>query len=520
MSANRVEVEAFGMDALKKLMRDISGPSGRDFDHKPQVEYLESYFSTIKPLTMVIEHEYVDRDYLEDYSAYYVRCFQPYSRFCKRILFFEHPFKNEHFFELLKGTASSLTEDLLRDTFLGFIVLKPLPFTVIGRTCLKTYQNQGERSYPINRKYTVHLCGIDLTIDSLAFQEQDSVAAACATSALWSAFHATGYKFQHAIPTPIEITKMAASNEIGTGRTFPNDGLTLPQMAHAVRSVGLEPHTFASIEAITFKSSVYSYLSAGIPIVLAVKLWDTGSTPPTLVGGHAMAITGFGERTGTPPPAIPNQMLDESTQVNRVYVHDDGIGPFARMELDGVSVRTPEGDRFSLSTSWKSSGGTKGVVRAVPEVMIVPVYHKIRIPMRRIHTEVLQFDKLTETIRSQGFIPSLASRLSWKIQLTTSNEVKRDVASNRTMDADYRVDLLQTPLPRFMGRAFASCGSRPIVELLFDLTGIDQAKPFLTAIPHDLIFVGEIKTVANDPAVESKWSTSPAWNLYSWFKTH
>src|SRR5262249_17736969 len=98
----------------------------------------------------------------------------------------------------------------------------PLPRTIVGRTCLKTYPHDSRRDFPITRDYEANLFGMPLRVESLAFQEQDSVAAACATSALWSAFHGTGKQFQHPIPSPVEISKAATAHLPLDTRTFPN----------------------------------------------------------------------------------------------------------------------------------------------------------------------------------------------------------------------------------------------------------------------------------------------------------
>ena len=39
-------------------------------------------------VSFLVEFEYVDRDYLEDYSSYYVCCHHRYERFCIRVHFF------------------------------------------------------------------------------------------------------------------------------------------------------------------------------------------------------------------------------------------------------------------------------------------------------------------------------------------------------------------------------------------------------------------------------------------------
>jgi len=122
-----------------------------------------------------------------------------------RLHFFRQAFDEAAFIAILALDTEPLTPEWLQVAYIGFVVVKPLPFTAIGRTCLSTFPVDGQRLYPITRSYDVDLFGLHITVESLVYQEQDSVAAACATSALWSAFNATGKRFQHHIPSPVEI---------------------------------------------------------------------------------------------------------------------------------------------------------------------------------------------------------------------------------------------------------------------------------------------------------------------------
>ena len=78
-----------------------------------------------------------------------------------------------------------LDHALMQKTDIGFVVIKPLPKTIFGRTCLKTYDvDQGRRHY-ITRNYDINF--------------------------------------------PTEE------------RFIPNEGLGIDQMVHSIYSVGLEP---------------------------------------------------------------------------------------------------------------------------------------------------------------------------------------------------------------------------------------------------------------------------------------
>ena len=114
--------------------------------------------------------------YLGDYAEYYVRCFRDYPRKYVRLHFFRLAFSSEDFENCLLGKSGQADHESLQTDYLGFIVLKPLPRTIIGRTCLVTYPGEGRRHFPATRCYAANLFGLSLKVHhSLAFQEQDSV---------------------------------------------------------------------------------------------------------------------------------------------------------------------------------------------------------------------------------------------------------------------------------------------------------------------------------------------------------
>jgi len=228
---------------LESILAEFSGNPPSVVSKKTHLDYFKEYFGPIgvNARTIVVETPYVDRDFLEDFAAYYVKCFQPYERYCSRLHFFSLAFSETEFETLLAGDESALKKDALDEAYLGFVVVKKLPEAFIGRTCLRTYPDDGgRRHYPLRREYRANLFGLDLSVDSLAFQEQDRVVAACATSALWSAFQATGRLFHHKIPCPVEITQSATRRTPSVSRAIPNAGLTILQAAEAIKDLGLE----------------------------------------------------------------------------------------------------------------------------------------------------------------------------------------------------------------------------------------------------------------------------------------
>ena len=175
-----------------------------------RAQYLFGYLKDLGAQSILIERDYTDGDYLEDFAAYYVRCFQKYEKRCSRLHFFGSKLSEEDIVALAQGTAAEAKIEELKLSYLGFVVARPLPNAIVGRTLLRTYPpDNGRRHYTVVRRYVANVLGLEFMVESLPFQEQDTVLAACATVALWSAFQKTSELFGTPAPRPATITRTA-----------------------------------------------------------------------------------------------------------------------------------------------------------------------------------------------------------------------------------------------------------------------------------------------------------------------
>ena len=525
---DQFSVLPYSIDNLQKIFSEKTTASQQVIANKLHRFYFENYFDFVEAKTVLVENHYIDRDFLEDFSGYYVRCFADYSRKCSRLHFFDIVFDVTNFENLLLGNEESVDLASLQAGYLGFIVLKPLPLTIIGRTCLKVYPTAEEkpeisrRYFPTVRNYKANLFGVTLKVKTLAFQEQDRVAAACATSALWSTFQATGILFQHLIPSPVEITKSATINSQLLARSLPSQGLTAEQIAQAILSVGLEPLLFEASDGNLLKNTLYAYLRSKIPVLMIVSLFDMKSSFPNCLGRHAVVISGYCLGLQKTQPYGQSGFLLKASKIDKIYAHDDQVGPFARMTFDGVPVpiitNIGQEDFFSISTSWVSpSSGNIGDVRAVPDIALIPLYHKIRIPFEVIQALVLSFDAFLETLRNQANLP-LSQRIEWDIYLTSITEFKEEF-SRLNVNRDLpKIEILTEPMPRFLWRASAFNGNEVILDLLFDATDIEQGHFFVRAIEYQSDLSIYLRTISKEPSLEASFQGNPEWKILEWFK--
>lgn len=494
----------YSVEQFKEILLAFSDISIENLNEKLENRYFSDYFNRVDTQTIVIEKEYVNKDFLDDYANYYVKCFKHYNRFCTRLHFFNKPFTIKKINNLILKNCSNYESSVkdFQDSYLGFIVIKHLPKSIIGKTCLKTYPiEKTGRNFPVLRNYDIHLCGIPLKIKTLAFQEQDHVVAACATSALWSIFQGTGKLFHHTIPSPYEITKNATIDSPANTRTFPNNGLSLEMMAKAIKKISLEPLFISTINEDITQAATYAYLKAKMPLLMGFTIQN--KLTKKIIGKHAVALTGYrieSDKTSKLFKWTEKQtdygILLRSSKVSKVYAHDDQVGPFARMnfgEQTIIPINNENVPRFAMSTSWGMNGKTE-VCYAIPEALLIPTYHKIRIPFEHIFGQIYEFNNIIKS-----FVPynndaqKVFSNLEWDIYLTTVNDLKADIINNSIIDKDEKIRICKTNYPRFIWRSTISLGNTKLIDFLFDATDIEQNEYIFDIIAYNKEFLKVLK---------------------------
>lgn len=443
----------------------------------------------------LIEENYVDKDHLVDYSNYYARCHYPYSRFCTRVHFFKKLEKGSNQFEfsdkllskIIRGKGGDKLIDKVNSIYLGFIVLKEFKNdkTLIGKTCLVHYPESQDRKYGASRNYSVSLYGIPLSVRTMAFQEQDETIGMCASIALWSAFNITGIKYQHKIPSPSEVTKLALTE---TSYSRLNEGMTAEQIAVGISKVGLNPMIISPIGNRDLKSIIYAYLRAGIPVICGIWLFDeyiNGTVDPNSISYHAVTINGYSFENGCPDVVFDNDIRFYSNRMTKFYVHDDQLCPFAKMKITDTRKRMKNLEFKGIDTTWLTENhiekGLKEFKTAKVNTLIVPLDPKIRISYSEVLSE-LEFlsDKLSKVVELLG----AKIDFEWDIFLTDVSSFKKDVLSGPFFAE--KSDFLKKSYAKYLWRTKAVLNKVNLFEIIFDAT--DTAKGGIT---KDAIFYDE-----------------------------
>jgi hypothetical protein len=475
--------------------------------------YLKDYLASpdIDAKSIVIEDNYVSKDFLHDYTSYYALCFEPYPKICKRVHFFKNEFTKEELITALIDTQNIIEN--FWDNYLGFIVVKPIPVTIIGYTVLKTYsskQDFNERNFWGIREYVVHFYGTEIKIKSLAFQEQDSVLAACATTAIWSMLNKAALDVHTVLKSPSQITKDAGNVSPDGSRLFPNRGLNLLQICQAIFNSGLvsevkQPDYILKnnegepidrfVSSNYLKKILNAYSPIGIPIILVIRVPNGGDH-----GLHAITVSGFKQNA---PQSIPpkTEISWLSDNIEKFYAHDDQWGPFSRVEfLNEIELKTP----WTVFDPDKQSTFVSNIV--------VPIYPKIRISYEDIQVIVLGIDRILSFFFNNKNITDLV----WDIKIDLSENFKKKIKHSCLEQSD-KISRLTQSLPRYLWIASCYIATHKVFEFTFDATDVKNGmigEDLICYLPNSIKPILVSFLITNKPILQSLFNHMASLNYY------
>lgn len=559
----------YNFEALCHYISSVTNTEFQVVHTKKQLNYLNHYLThnQVSTKSVLVEHEYIEKSYLEDYADYFVRCFNDYGKKSTRIHFFSCEFSELEFSNLLAGGKGYQPErfsfrkklkqqknteyksrflihrelsktkndkqtsllNTLQENYVGYIVVRPIPRTFIASGAIKPYNYilDDDTKNVLLKNIQVNLFGIELQVEALPFQEQDRVVSACATSSLWTYLNAPIFNIKD-IPSPSAISKIAYSLPEAFKLDFHTSGLDPYSMSSIFRNLGLSPIEIGK-DVMSFdeadndnsltnrrnfirhlKEIVYSYNSFNLPIIMGLEVYERekGEEAFSYKGSHAVTIVGYSMNRGT-FIKLESEIDDidlKADDINYFYIHDDQLGPYARTEItnDNIKIKgAPQNEDSSersanshIKIKFFQSAPTDKERVYIPNLVMLGVYPKIRIPYIRVKNTCISFNERIVDLFSGGketsdalkkFINVSQKGFLWDIKLTTVNDLKkRIINTDKTQIVSNRLDLLSKSMPKYIWSAIAKDDSNKLLfEFLFDATDIQQGTVFLDTIYYD-----------------------------------
>ncbi|TPI39602.1 hypothetical protein FJW05_25300 [Mesorhizobium sp. B2-9-1] len=360
MAVSAILLDAAGWTQIETILQ-----AGQANPHI--VGNIVTHLRALAAQTVLLEDEYLDRDFTEAFAAYYARLFKRHSKLCKRLHFFRSDLTQ--IVGLASPTDIALQLQECATDYLGFVVLRPIHEAPLAQAVLQAPDTpaNSEGHVLVRARYQAHVLGAEFAIDTLPMTQQDQRIGACAQAAIWTVarhFHA-----RHKGPwiSTVGITEAAMTGEwASVASTIPNGSefLSLNGMVSALRAAGRKPLTYAATigsnppnwQGIRPTDVINRYIDSGIPVI--VGLGNLGADI-----GHAVVASGQVFSHGMPAAALPVRPT-RAAFCSAFYVNDDQQGPNRRM---AVAVGNALGE-----TPYNVHANVISLIIPLPDKVFVP----------------------------------------------------------------------------------------------------------------------------------------------------
>lgn len=471
-----------GRADIELTLRDAVPIKGR-VPEAPQIHYLAGYLiHYLNAKSAIIEREYIDRHFLGEYIAHYASLLRPPpTPRSTRVHFFSDVIESEDIDRHLEAGDGEAMERWLQQSYLGFVVLRPLAQAPVGRTILARATDLDSRCFaPASGRHRVHLFGCELVVEGLPFQQQDEAVGACATTAVWSMLAGCVRRDGGRPPTPLQVREAAERHE----RTL-LPGLNIQQIANAIRAFDRRPVQFYAVEGRDhFMMQLRCYLKSGLPVLLHV---NRGGKEP-----HAIVATGF--RDGDDDLPAGDLVFNSAKTVihtkgmARIYAHDDNDGPYGRFIVD---VPAPGENPILHDVAYSKNGEPIRDPRGTLEKGIVALYPKVRLSAVSLLEVAAKWCRLITTVCGESISEHGSLRVECRFEL---NGTYLRELHEAPIDLERKRRLLTSTLSRYVGLVHFTLNDLPVLDLLCDTTDIDRRDPVLIAVPFD----DRVKQVAEE----------------------
>ncbi len=419
-------------------------------------------------LWSIIEFPYVDKMYRDTYYHYYASKSKNYDRDTIRLSFF----LKETDLERFRGEGDIAD---LRDSYAGFIIIRPTFPKIIGRSAIAPKALRNNDFLCCTSPIAATVNNIKMKVRAFPHASQDSQAIVCAETTIWSLFEYFGNKYVDYGPIlPSQINKIL--QQYSYKRQVPSEGLTAEQMTYAVRELGFGAMIYSKAKhSNEFHTVLSTFIESGIPIIGVLK---------NQYYTHAINIIG---RETDNREKIAGELRFEDgegdlkiadyNKIQRKYVFiDDNYPPYQIASLEYPCL-------YYKDQRWHDCQLTH---------IIVPLYRKIYLDPIKARRNFLT------VLKEIDFFYKNDEAKILKIFLASSRSYKEYIALSPDLDITVKESILAIGMPRFIWVAEISTTEDFIHNRISGLLIQDATEPvdysdktYLTDIP---VFFGGFKT--------------------------
>lgn len=295
----------------------------REFAPKAVIAKLKAGLS-LRVAAVLIEREYIDKDYRSTFYKHYAKKGRPYRDDCVRLHFFDAGVSYDDAQTDLRSMAGSL-----EGQYFGFIVLRPTLESTIGRSILSPDIRNGAQGKAIQGEHGVHLLGHKLRVWGFPSMAQHGDISVCAHVCCWSILRHYSERYPQTSEWLLQdISKLASTFD--PGDLTPGLGLNVLHAKYVLQAAGTYP-LVVSGEDDLFHEQFLAYLESGFPLFVSVKQQ------------HAVVAAGYS--WASPANKLEKDRSHAWEQVGSILVIDDNALPYVSVNRDAVSGALPASGR-------------------------------------------------------------------------------------------------------------------------------------------------------------------------------
>lgn len=423
-------------------------------------------------LCVVVETEYVDKDYRDAFYRLYSTKLRDYERNCVRLSFF-----NDGLQPILENIVSASEKDItrLKEGYLGFVVLRPLK-QCIGRNIIS----------PMAMKHGVgmSLCGIRMRTSCLGLKlsvwgfphaSQDGQLMTCAETTVWAISEYFGEKYSHYSRIyPHGIVDMLHDSVYE--RQIPSHGLTYEMISLALQKQHFECKVYHKANA-RFRELFNCYVESEFPLAVAIE----GNDSQGIHFGHAIVCIG----QQTPAKSAINTVLPRTINNVQIYNWNNAISEFVSIDDNMMPYQFFDFNRPTIhygNPDWSNTEIT---------CFIVPLHPKIYIEAEEALGISEQQIAYTHTAGSEVYVRTL---------LTTSRSYREYILMQPTIPNDTKEMMLSINLPKFVWLTEVSNKTDFLSNMVNEVLLIDataDSDDGLDAVIEHLDFIKPVESFKN-----------------------
>lgn len=380
-------------------------------------------------LFVVIETDYVDKVYRDSFYHYFVTKLNPPKRECIKISFFDREIRTNSFFKLEQV-------DRLRGSYLGFMVIRPLPDSPVGRSVISPRALKEERMGIRVRKAEIDstVMGLKMSVCGFPHSSQDGETMSCAETTLWALLEYFGNQYPEYKPVLLSHILKVLENQSHVRQT-PSRGLYSRDISYALKSLGFGVVSYSRESydgGAEFKRLFSTYVESGIPIIALIDGAKSKFRHAALCIGR-VDITGDMVLNMQPLYDFSQDIAGKRENVIRWNDHiadfvlmDDNAAPYKRVSFEHPTRHYKDGDY------------SDGEINH----FIVPLYSKVYLTAENAmkQMELWAANKKLE-IEKDSVLRTF---------LTSGRSYKDYVMLNPTIDSSLRGFILQKAMPKFV----------------------------------------------------------------------